>query len=253
MATTHTPSFTTFITRCNELYSHLQLVDVAMCNITRLLAQAKKQNPQMPICDTLGCNPDVYTKLNLPVENYSELVGLARSKQSEYAICQLYGYFTHYLRDVLKELYPLQSYLVSQLNGEHINKQHLTYKEIIDLKDYDSITNEIVNRVFRSMENKRDTKSLIDKIQESFNLTIEDDVKNRALCYMELRHLLVHNKGFADDTYIHTYGHYYTSPLEVNKRIHTTFLVYKSAQYAIHKLCSIIDAQLFQIKRSSMP
>jgi len=253
MAAKHTASFTRFFVRCEELYKNLQLVDVALCNATRMLANAKRNNSSIPICEALGCNPDVYPKLCQPVENYSEWVGLARSKQSEYAICQLYSYFTHYLRDVLKEMYPLQSYLVSQLNGEHISKQHLSYKEIIDLNNYESIANEIVNRVFRAMENKRDTKSLIDKIQESFNLTIEDDIKDRALCYLELRHLLIHNKGFADEKYIQAFNRYYTSSLEVNKRIHTTFLVYKSAQFAIHKLCATIDTQLFQIIKNSLP
>lgn len=253
MKNKHTASFTTFIYRCNELYSQIQLVDAAICHLTKILSAASKINNQNTICEILECNPRTYIKLKQPVTKYSELVGLARRKESENAIRQLYGYFTHYLRDVLKELYPFQSYLISQINGEHISKQNLSYKEIIDLKDYKSIENEIVNRVFRSLENKRDTKGLIDKIQHTFTLTIGNDVKQKALCYLELRHLLVHNNGLADNAYVDAFGQYYTTnPIVVNERIRTTFSVYKNAQNAIHKLCDTMDEQLFQLI-NSMP
>ena len=52
---------------------------------------------------------------------------------------------------------------------------------------------------------------------------------------------------------IQAFNRYYTSSLEVNKRIHTTFLVYKSAQFTIHKLCATIDTQLLQIIKNSLP
>lgn len=245
MAGNHSRSFTRFIARCNELYTNLQLVDVAIRKITSELSHAQVGNST--IIDTLGYSAKIYNKLKKPIAEYSAIVSVARSKQSEYAICQVYGYFTHYLRDILGELYPYKSYLISQLTGESISKQQLTFKEIIDLRDYDNISNEIVDRVFRSLENKRDTKGLIRKIIDSFGIEVEEGTLEKALCYFELRHLLVHNNGCADQKYIDSFAVYYDSPLEIGRHIPTNHALYKSAQYAIHTLCRIIDNHLVQI------
>lgn len=244
MAKKHSKSFTRFIAKCNELYTNLQLVDVAIRRINNELSQAEGDNT---IIEVLGYSAKIYNKLNKPLADYSSIVSVARSKQSEYAICQVYGYFTHYLRDVLGELYPFKSYLIAQLNGDSISKQQLSYKEIIDLKDYDSISNEIISRVFRNLENKRDTKELINKIISSFGIEVEEGTLKKALCYFELRHLLVHNNGCADQKYIESFATYYETPLEIGKRIPTNFIQYKTAQYAIYTLCRIIDDQLFSL------
>jgi hypothetical protein len=104
------------------------------------------------------------------------------------------------------------------------------------LKDYNSISNEIISRVFRNLENKRDTKELINKIISSFGIEVEEGTLKKALCYFELRHLLVHNNGCADQKYIDSFATYYDTPLEIGRRIPTNYAQYKSAQFAIHTL-----------------
>ena len=244
----HSTSFAWFITKCNQLYTNLQLTDVAICKVTQILEEEYIKDSTQLICDALGCKGGQYTKLKSPIADYSNFVSKVRSDQAEFAIRQLYGYFAHYLQNVLSELYPYKPYLISQLNDDSTSKQHLTYKEIIDLQNYDNVTKEIINRVFRALENKRDTAGLIDKIIKSFKITISEEIVKKALCYFELRHLLVHHKGLADSDYVEKFKEYYKKQvLQPNKRIRTTYEVYRNAQSAIHKLCETMDEELYKI------
>jgi len=244
----HSTSFAWFISKCNQLYTNIQLTDVAICKVTKILEDEKQKDSTQLICDALGCNRDQYTKLKSPIAEYSEFVSKVRSDQAEFAIRQLYGYFANYLQNILSELYPYKPYLISQLNDDNASKQHLTYKEIIELQNYDNITKEIINRIFRAMENKRDTAGLIDKIIKSFKINVSDEITKKALCYFELRHLLVHHKGLADGDYVAKFKDYYKKQvIQPNKRIRTTYEVYRNAQSAIHKLCETIDSELYRI------
>lgn len=80
-------------------------------------------------------------------------------------------------------------------------KFQMTANELLATASYEEIVSIVMTNVFRKLENKRDTLLLVTELNERLALGIEEDTINRALPFLEARHIFVHADGFADDKY----------------------------------------------------
>ena len=118
---------------------------------------------------------------------------------------------------VIKEMYEeVMSYLGYILNcgalcfdepGRLVGDQkfQMTANEILSTDSREEIVSIVMTNVFRKLENKRDTLLLVTELNERLALDIEEEVINRALPFMEARHVFVHADGFADEEYQQKY------------------------------------------------
>ena len=80
--------------------------------------------------------------------------------------------------------------------GEH--KLQFTANDILEARSYESLIDIVSASIFRSLENKRNTTKLIEAIDSKLNLNVNPGIREAALPYLEMRHLLVHADGVAD-------------------------------------------------------
>ena len=117
-------------------------------------------------------------------------------------IKRLYETTTIYFRDILKSA-TQKGMNADKLIGEH--SISLTSRDLLKIGDYDKIIEKISNSIFRQLENEKDTKKLIDKLDKKLGLAIGNEIISNALPYLEIRHLLVHNGGNADKDFCDTF------------------------------------------------
>lgn len=118
---------------------------------------------------------------------------------------------------VIKEMYEeVMAYLGYVLNcgalcleepGRLVGDQkfQMSANEILSTASREEIVSIVMTNIFRKLENKRDTLLLVNELNERLALGIEADVINRALPFMEARHIFIHADGFADEEYQQKY------------------------------------------------
>lgn len=92
----------------------------------------------------------------------------------------------------------------TRLIGTQSNLQ-FNIKDILDKGTKEGIYKMILDRVFRSIENKRDTLELVSALNIRLNLGVNAEIITNAMPYLEMRHLFIHNDGVADEIYRNKY------------------------------------------------
>ena len=69
----------------------------------------------------------------------------------------------------------------------------------------DDLVMKIAEDIIQALESERSTKTLITKICNKIDLSVNKSKIEEALPYLELRHKLVHTDGKADDDFISSY------------------------------------------------
>ncbi|XOV67863.1 MAG: hypothetical protein ACFHU9_01570 [Fluviicola sp.] len=117
-------------------------------------------------------------------------------------IKRLYETTTIYFRDILKSATD-KGMDSDKLIGEH--SISLTSRELLQIGNYEKIVEKISSSIFRQLENEKNTKKLIDKLDRKLGLGVGNEIISNALPYLEIRHLLVHNAGKADQDFCDTF------------------------------------------------
>jgi hypothetical protein len=86
-----------------------------------------------------------------------------------------------------------------RLIGEH--KISMEVNDILACRNWESVTNLIADQLFRRLENERSTIKLLTAIDNKLDLKVPEKAIQEALPFLELRHLLVHSDGVADDDF----------------------------------------------------
>jgi len=126
-------------------------------------------------------------------------------KQTVYSsyIKDVYEEFTSFLQGLIYE-----AFVNSKVNPERVVGEHKISMSTIEILKYiedGTLTNKVIESIFQSLERERSTILLIDKICKKLDLNINADIKNQAIYYMEIRHILVHTDGKADREFIRTH------------------------------------------------
>jgi hypothetical protein len=81
----------------------------------------------------------------------------------------------------------------------------LTANDILSKRDRRSIVAFVTSRIFRGLENKKDTLLLVSALNDRLSLGVSQDTIASALPYLEARHKFIHADGKADEKYMTDY------------------------------------------------
>ncbi|WP_461209458.1 hypothetical protein [Desulfocurvus sp. DL9XJH121] len=113
-------------------------------------------------------------------------------------IKDIYEDMTMYFREVL-EAAAKKGISPNRLTGEC----NSTFKvnDILLAGNWDNVVKMISEAIFRQIENKKSTKELIAQMNAKLNLGVAQEKIDAALPFLEIRHLLVHADGIADQKF----------------------------------------------------
>jgi hypothetical protein len=129
----------------------------------------------------------------------------------------------------------------NRLIGDH----PVTFKvnEILNAKDWPGVVALVSKTVFRSIEKEKSTKDLLIKINRILRLDVDQQKIDAAMPYFEIRHLLVHNEGKADETFCNNFPSFNAEP---KKAIKLDFVMIQNATNAICQLIQEFDEKVIQ-------
>lgn len=242
MATSHTKAHQIFSSGIRQLSQHIQLLDAALFLAERKVSVGSPSTSS--IAEALDSTTKKYPRLNIPdtSKDRSRVIAYSRSKLHEQAIIDLYRLFSEYIRNIIVEFIhvnPTQLLETVARNKDNV----LTFDRILKLGDIDSIKEEMSRIIFRRFENERSTKELLNKVLSYSKINIDEEVKQDALLYLEIRHLIIHNASKADAGFI-TLDSTRKVKLNANNKFSLTFSLSKRAIYSVQLLCERIDSEL---------
>lgn len=232
-----TKSYQAFRSEIQYLNQHLQVIDASLTFTGRWLSKHTPKSEKLT--KALGTTSLKHNTLNHPVNHYLRIFNYTRSKNAEFSIIKLYNAFSIYLKSILTEMYkhnPLQ------IVGKAPGLPNFTFVELVNFGNYQRIEEEMINKVFRKLEDERSTTKLLDKIINHTTIELPDALKTNALMYLEMRHLFIHNNGKADAHFVKTYGA--NIPVNKNDKLPTNFDTVSKAIETVYKLIEFLDKEL---------
>lgn len=184
-----------------------------------------------------------HLKLNSRNKSHHSVKSIANHLQStirEAYIKRLFEEMSLYFQRILKSAID-KGIDIDRIIGDNVDT--LTVKEIIKLGNFEKVTERISDLIFRKLENAKNTKSLIEKMNIKLNLNINEEFINNALPYIELRHLIVHNSGKADKAFHEKFP---TIGTELDKKIVLSSQIINDAKHNISNLIEEFDKNIIE-------
>lgn len=241
-------SWQRFEGKLRSLKQYLQLMDLAL----KLSSKQCNERKDTAICVglALGAKPNSHYQLNNPnsSKEISRTFISARRQLNEQAFIELHCLFSDYIANVVSEIaHRNPRYLIGILGNK--DSRTIRFSDIISLGNYDSVIEEMAKRVFRILENLRNTTEMMRKLIKITGITINQELFDKALIYVEVRHLIIHNDSVADNNFIQKDKNKYI-PIK-GKRLALKYNITNQATNAIYQLCKKIDEEL--ISRNLIP
>ncbi|MEA1960481.1 MAG: hypothetical protein U9N81_04195 [Bacillota bacterium] len=188
----------TFLNRITQFDADLELVDVIVSAI---------DNEEL-VDDNNGLLFKYVNKDKHPVlskrKNIEDNRKLAINhlKQTVYAsyVKDVYEEFTAFLQGLIYEAFTNSKVNPERIVGEH--KVSMSTVDILKYTENNTLIEKVIESIFQSLENERSTLILINKTCKKLDLNINDNIKEQAIYYLEMRHILVHTDGKADNEFI---------------------------------------------------
>lgn len=152
-------------------------------------------------------------------------------------IKDIYEELTIYLRNITAEAYLNASVVPDRIIGEH--RVNLPASEILTGLRDGTLAHTVINNMFQVLENERSTINLIKKTCSKLGISVDTQVINDAVYYLEIRHKLVHTDGYADTEFRNTHP---TLRYTGGNYIDLTYTTISAAKTAIFKLIDDIDS-----------
>lgn len=117
--------------------------------------------------------------------------------------------FVSIIKDLYEEVLLYCAYVTdcaaqtSPMANRLVGEQNFTFSanDILSLPDRKSIVSLVISKVFRGLENKKDTLLLVSALNDRLNLGVSRDTIENALPYLEARHKFIHADGKADEKF----------------------------------------------------
>lgn len=188
-----------FTQRLRSYETDLELADLLIRNFLGL------PNSGGTVSDAIGGRPDAYVRLNAcrNTAQSRKVVGLHLKSTIHVAfIKELYEDFSEFLATSLSRA-ALAGVDAARFAGEV--KLDIHAKEILQAGSWDAVIRLISEKIFRALENERNTRVLIQKMSVRVGLQLEDAILTAAMPYLDARHILVHRDGKPDTLYLNSY------------------------------------------------
>lgn len=127
----------------------------------------------------------------------------------------------------------------NRLIGEH--KVSLEANDILSAGGWPNVVRLVSMLVFRRLESEQNTKKLIRKINDKLDLRVAEATIEAALPYFEIRHLLVHADGKADQKFCDTFTAFGAT---AGHKLTLDHKVLQAARTAIFALINEFDQQI---------
>ena len=150
-------------------------------------------------------------------------------------IKDMYEEVTEYIRYILQEG-AMNGVDPRRLVGEH--NVNMKANEILSMSTKREIIQSIMDQIFQQLENERSTITLISKIKNKLGLTIEQQLVDDALPFLEIRHIFVQSDGKPNSAFLEKYP---TIQLDEHHRILLNSTFAKKAYDAVNNLLIAID------------
>lgn len=127
----------------------------------------------------------------------------------------------------------------NRLIGEH--KIQLEANDVLAAKTWPGVVRLVTQSVFRRLENEKSTRDLIQKLNAKLNLGVPQPIIDAALPYLELRHLVVHSDGVADEKFCRSFPNFGAT---AGAKIDMNFSVLQAAKKAVVVLVEEFDVKV---------
>ena len=235
--TAHSNQFVRFLARVRDIVQQLESVDAALDVVKHILKSCESH--EVKIVDALRVSKKQYGTLNAPIKSFGSIVNRTKKNNHDYAFRAIYTYFGEYFRGALKEIFQTNPLLVvSKAPGT------LEYHLVAKLGSFDAIADYMVRQVFKKLESEKSTRKLLDKILANTGVSVSTEVFERALMYLEVRHLLVHNMGICDEAFFSRFNAIFPAKLYVGGKFPLSIGFVRNALDAITEFVSEVDAKL---------
>ncbi len=146
-----------------------------------------------------------------------------------------------YLHDILSEamLQPVDA--VTLVGSEN---EKFTSIDILKMGSFEEIRRRLAATIFRKIENKRNTLLLLTELNQRLGLKVDDNVMNKALPYLEMRHLIVHNNSIADEVFCNAYPEF---RFHVNQEIEINYRFIRRAKDTICTMIKQFDEKIVEL------
>lgn len=145
-------------------------------------------------------------------------------------IKEVYEEVTEYIHYILK-----MGAMSGQIKPERISdnvKVSITANQILSTKSHEEVITLVTKEIYQQLESERSTKELIKKTISRLGLNVNEALIERALKYLDMRHIFVHEDGKPNKQYKHDYPDIKLNP---KGRI-------KMAEINLHDVCDDIKA-----------
>lgn len=223
-----------FESRIDAFNTDLELVDVLVRSFLR------QKNSTQSIAASLSKQPEKYPNIDKRKNNKTSrnITGLHLRKTIHIS----------YIKEIYEDFYEFLSTSLSNASETGINPQRfigdakidISAKEILTMTSIQEATKYISDKIFRTLENERDTKKLIDKFSNRLGLAVNSKLLADAMPYLNARHIFVHRDGKPDAKYKKSYPN-----ISVTKgAIDTNYQFVMDARAAILALAKNIDDEI---------
>ncbi|MCX6898471.1 MAG: hypothetical protein NT105_07205 [Verrucomicrobia bacterium] len=154
-----------------------------------------------------------------------------------------------YIKDIYEDMVQYMAELLeaaarkgidpNRLIGEH--KVEFEANDILTAGTWNNVVKLVSKSVFRKLENEKSTKSLLQKMNTKLNLGVRQATIDAALPYLEIRHLLIHADGKADQAFCDSFPAFGAT---VDQKIQLDHDVLQKARVAITNLIHEFDQRV---------
>ena len=208
----HTKAYVRFFSRAAHLDTDIELADVVKIAIAQgLLNQSGGTHIFDPV------NPSQHPRLGSRsnTANSRKLaINHLKATLCEAFIKNIYEDLLQYLQEVLTAA-AKNGLAPNRLIGDH--KVSFEANDVLLAGNWRNVVEMVSKSVFRKMENERSTKKLLEKMNSKLNLGVKKKTIDNTLPYLEIRHLLVHAEGKADNKFCNSFPQFNLSVGQKNK------------------------------------
>lgn len=124
-----------------------------------------------------------------------------------------------------------------------VGEQNLNFSanDLLQSGSWNSVVRMVSDSIFRSLENERKTRKLLEKIDSKLNLGVDKTKIDAAMPYFEMRHLLVHSDGIIDHAFCAAYPGFRETP---GRRLALNIQRKRRARQAVETLIKEYDDRI---------
>ena len=194
-----TKTYVRFLNRAAHFDADIELVDV--------FALGTRSGALVPASGTPlfeGVDQEKHPRLANRQANDNRKLALTHLKRTLAAafIKDLYEDVSTYLTDLLAAA-ARSGLSPDRLVGEH--KMSLDANDLLRCQSWENVVQMVSRQLFRRLEDEKSTIKLLTAVDKKLDLGADATLREEALPYLELRHLLVHADGVADEAFCRRY------------------------------------------------